>query len=853
MRVLSKISLFVAVCGFFNACSDADYLITKHDVAVAPTPAPGPIPPVPPPPGPTPPPPPGPTPPPPPGPTPPPPPSVGIIGGYDGNDNLYAYTLDLSNLSNPTFTQISGTNSVSGEIVNVSIDSSGTHGLLGGNDFSNAPILFSTLGNNGTAITGLPNNGSIDSVDINLSGGTTGLVGGQIAGISSAYKILLSDNSLTSISSTTFIGTITNVAIDSAGDWGLMGGIDNLNILHVLNVDVSTSTATVIPINAISNPAQIQLESVAIDPFGKNGLIGLGIAIITPTNPALVITDLQKTPIVSAVKFPSTTPKDISSVAINSADGTIALLGGRDPSFQAVAYVLHNFPNLNALQVTGISTLDVAIPYVAIDASGNRGLIGGTDLNNGFAYVIDTTSLIATQIGNPVVDFPLASINTVAIQSLGTTGLLGGQDGNLDVAVWLLTGLNASPQVTKLALPGTIFGGTIYSISIDGLIPLLNAIPTNGLTGNNLRLANYLNANGSSTAAYFMPSVFDGTLAAALESVAPTRNATSLYALSNSFFAIQQTITQRACDARQFHRSVALDPQEDCCSFARDPCPVNTVWGDIIGFDAYKKEQDQTPRFHPWSVGFILGYDRALTQYGRIGGTIGYLYTHVHQNHDQGHNKINQEYISLYSMWERCNFFVNASLWYGLFQTNNFRDIHITSFDFHVHSYATGQQFDPHLEFGYDFDLCDYTIEPFGMADWVHSWQDSLQEFGNNPFRFAQQKLHASLLRLETGLRFYERFGFCYGNLIIEENLSYVYRKPYSIGNVRGFLVDAALSPGDLILETFTHAENLGSAGLVFVFEPKSSCFPSATLGYKAEFGSGYQSHEITLGTEWSF
>ncbi|HSX14181.1 MAG TPA: hypothetical protein VLE96_07175, partial [Chlamydiales bacterium] len=102
----------------------------------------------------------------------------------------------------------------------------------------------------------------------------------------------------------------------------------------------------------------------------------------------------------------------------------------------------------------------------------------------------------------------------------------------------------------------------------------------------------------------------------------------------------------------------------------------------------------------------------------------------------------------------------------------------------------------------------------------------------------------------ETGLRFYENFGFCSWNLIIQENLSYIYRKPFSIGDVFGFLVGA---PGTLALETFSHANNLGSAELRFLLEPINMCYPTANLGYKAEFGSGYQSHLITLGTEWRF
>lgn len=774
-------------------------------------------------------------------------------GGVAGVSNTpLAYTISVNNAANLTPTPITGISS-SGEFISVSINAAGTQGLLGGNNFFNGPLLYTVDVTNSSATqisAGLSPTGSINSVAISELG-TLGLVGGDDgSNVPIAYTVGISNGLLTAISSADLptAGTVLSIAIDTKGDKGLIGGGDTLssNPPFALIVDMSNPTSPTVTNISLSSTAGI-VNSVAIDQTGTNGIIGL----VSNPSPDAAFTIVGTT--AHPVTF-TTSPDEIASVAINRA-GTFAILGGNktiNPTkIVAKAYVVSDFVNPTAAEISGITNTTGGFQAVAIDSLGTIGLFGGTDLSlNGFAYVIDIANHSATAITLPVPAGTESGILTVEIQDLGRAGLLGGVIGS-DAAAFLLPDLVNNPtQAILLNLTGTIGpSGSIFSVSFDAIVNLLNHIPTAGLSGNNLKLANYLNENAPNTASYFMPSVLDGTLSQALESVAPTRNASPLFALNNTFFTFSEGISRRARDARQ---SMNRQDQNDCSSCHTNGL-LNEIWGEVVGLDAYQNKQHQTPRFQPLSIGFIFGYDAEKNTNSRMGLALSYIYTHLHQGEHAGHNTINQEYFSLYGLWNPNSFYLNTALWAGLFQIHSERHIHMTAFDFNVHSFRTGVQFDPHVEFGYDVrfgQCCNYTFEPFAMLDWIHTWQVPFLEIGDGPFKFIQQHLHASMFRTEAGFRFYERFGFCSWNLILQENVSYIYRKPFSIGDVKGFLLG---SPGTLSLETFTSAQNLGSVELRFLFEPICSQYPSGTVGYKAEFGSGYQSHEVTLGTEWNF
>lgn len=759
----------------------------------------------------------------------------GLLGG-DNDGSPIAYILNVETRQATPITGLPAT----GSVFSVDLSSTGI-GILAGNSLA---FTVDSATSSATPINGVQSTGFFDTAAIS-DNGTKGLLGGSSGGVPLAYVVNSATNSASLISGISPLAVnIGAVAINANGTLGLLGGgeIGGHGPFAYI-YDITNNITTPISLSGLVGSGRS--VSAAIDQNGQYGLLGIQ----SDEQAAFIINVGSAT--ATAITFPI--PMG-TIVGVINGPGTIGLLGGEARVSNDSKVFKVDIPSgvLTEIPIVSGGLGDI---NVAIDSLGVRGLVSGSFASSSpFAYTLDLT----TNTAIPIAGLPATSDRIVAaIQASGKAGLLGGNAGTAPVAFLLPDLINTPSLAIQLNL-GTVTNGSIRSVDLGGLLPFLNSIPTTGLSGNNLRLANYLNANASDTASFFIPSELNGTLTSALESVAPTRNAIPLFALNNNFFALRQSITQRACDARQTNSeqtqleelSLLASGYDDCC-YTR-VCPYSTLWGQIIGLDAYQVRQDQTPSFHPLSIGAVLGYDYLVTPNLRIGSSLAYMYTHLHQNHHQGHDTINQEYISLFGLWNTNSVYANAAVYFGLFQIDRVRNIHLDEFDFRATSDSFGYQLDPHLELGYDYRFCncDYTIEPFVMFDWIHNWQSSYKEKGTGPFLFKQHNLHASVFRTETGLRFYQKFHFCSWNLILEENGSYIYRKPYSLGNVTGALIGA---PGTFTMLTFTEAQNLGSAGLVFLFEPTCSRYPVGTVAYKAEFGSGYQAHEVLLGTEWSF
>ena len=87
--------------------------------------------------------------------------------------------------------------------------------------------------------------------------------------------------------------------------------------------------------------------------------------------------------------------------------------------------------------------------------------------------------------------------------------------------------------------------------------------PPASLSGNNLIFANYINEFASEDAFYFIPSSLDGTLNAALQSAAPTRNGISIYTASNNLFYLTTS----------FANHIRNQQSEDSCNKKNRCCP----------------------------------------------------------------------------------------------------------------------------------------------------------------------------------------------------------------------------------------------------------------------------------------
>lgn len=765
-----------------------------------------------------------------------------LLGGQSGGSDAYTAIISPSG----TLTNISPSLTPTSILYSVSINPSG-YGLIGGSDGSLLNSAYAATVSPSGIVTQIPftPDGTINSVAINLS--NYGLIGGN--DMSSGYVAMISPVGLaTQISLPSASTNINSVAINNAGQ-GLVGG-----------EDVSNSYAAIVAPNGLATlvsglPVTGNMMSVAINNFGQ-GLVGgtsstnAYAASVSPSGTATAIT------------LPGgITTGSINSVSLN--DSSYGLIGGQNGSDPYVALL----SPISAPTLVNLGASNGIINSVAINEF-NQGLVGGIQNTNEAYAALISSSGIATTLD--LSSLGTSTINSVAINEYGQ-GLIGGQSSTTAGYAALVS---SSGAVVPLSLG--LANGVIESVSLG----MLSHIPTNSLRGNNLIFANYINEFAPEDAFYFIPASLDGTLKDALESAAPTRNAISLYSAINNSFYLMTNLSTHLCAQRFIHRR-KYEPPAKSSIFSKteeiksedelltsfnilskgkkkdrqyDPCEEEkhpyTIWFDVIGVLAYQKSQKQTPGFNPFGGGGILAFDAKTSENTRLGVGVSYLYTHVHEKKDAGHSNINQEDLFAYGSWTGENFYVDLAAWGGLAQIDQTRNIDMTGFTFKSSSHPSGWQALPHIEVGFNTNRAKRTqdtvliFNPFAMCDWSNAWQSSYKEHGDSPFNAGQRSHYGSLLRTEAGIRLYTTLFFDCWNLTIQEKGSFVNVQAFNPGKVNAYLVGF---PGSFTVETLNGTQNLGVGQFAFIFDPVKPYYPKIMTFYQGEFGSGYQSHQMTL------
>jgi uncharacterized protein with beta-barrel porin domain len=553
------------------------------------------------------------------------------------------------------------------------------------------------------------------------------------------------------------------------------------------------------------------------------------------------------------------------------------------------AYTVSNAGNVYRTDlVSGISSLAAALPGspelagIALVPNSTSAYVAGNNTNQ--IYLVDLatgeSSVVATISGNP-------GLGGIALVNR-TTAYIPGINNNEIYLVDLTTGQysivatipgNPGPDAVALANGTTLYtighnnpavylvdpttGGSVLLATIPGnvleYITFLLQIPTSGLTGNNLKFANYLN-NNAPFDVLFSLSLQDN-LAAALESAIPTRNAFVTFASQNGYLASSQVMSDHLRNT-QFRRE-QLDSQKvismkserhfladasdsiDQQSSPENPAPCSyrelyTIWASPFGEYAREKKQQQTPAFSLGLGGVVAGFDYNVEKNIILGIASAYVHTHIHENTGAGWANVDQGFLTLYgtnlqvAMW-----YFDLAIWGGYYHSDNYRKI---SFP--------GWQLAPHIEAGYDgfyWQDCGihwFGIEPFVMGDWVGNWEHGFSEQGADGFNMGQKGRFCSLLRTEMGLRFHEVVEFDCGRLLLREKGSYAYQKAFHTGTINAFLIGA---PGSFTVDTLTSAQNLGVGEFEILFVPKRTEYPYVSINYQGEFGSRYQSHQGML------
>jgi uncharacterized protein with beta-barrel porin domain len=398
-----------------------------------------------------------------------------------------------------------------------------------------------------------------------------------------------------------------------------------------------------------------------------------------------------------------------------------------------------------------------------------------------------------------------------------------------------------------------------------------STLPTQGLHGNNLRLANYLNTLAPKADALGLTAQFDllnglsfSQYESALEAISPSRNSSSTFAAQNILFLFSESLeshfTKRRLAGRFSQRRYVeetafvadneriANPSPRSAMHAPAQATDSQIWA--LGFGGWSSQdaQDENPAFNFNTGGFLIAYDYGNTDQGCIGALAGYAHTSVQQDQSMGNSDINAGYFSIYGMKMFSDFFIDAAIWGQCMGVDQNRNLVFPGFNETANSSYHAGQLDLHFGTGYDFQINSGTIEPFALLDWVMEWDPSYSEMGAYPYNMDVSSRNSWMLRFETGLNGYKTNTYSWGIFILQGKLSYVYKKPHNVGQLHAAILTA---PPGLIVEAFTSTQSLISPGVEFFWQTNWNGFGSIT--YEGEFGSGYSSNQFYGKIGYSF
>ncbi len=529
--------------------------------------------------------------------------------------------------------------------------------------------------------------------------------------------------------------------------------------------------------------------------------------------------------------------------------------------------------NLYAVDLqTGSTTKITAAPI----NSGNVGIALGRNT----AYVTDpyTNEVYGVDLrtGNSFLLAMIApAIQLTGISVVNNTTAYVADGSNIIYSLDLNTG--AYSPINSSPVPGTTgFNNGIFPLTI------FPQIPTNGLSGNNLKLANYFNLNAPFTTA-LLYLLSESELKEALEAIAPTRNGFATFAAQNGYLASSQLVTDHLHQRRLTGRvrrdqpksvaannllvdaSTGINPKlGQIENVSENRLTGFTGWLAGFGEYAHEKAQHETPAFSLSLGGVLAAVDYDFITDNTVGFGGSYVHSHVHQEDGMGYANVDQGFLTGYSSLHAADWLFDFALWGGYYSCANYRKIQIAPTNFFNYpifnktakSHFHGWQMAPHLEVSYDrwYSIkshpTEFAITPFLMGDWIANWESQFRESGADGYNMSQKGRFCSLFRGETGVRFRQLLEFSWGDLVFQEKGSYAYQKMFGTGTITAFLIG---SPGQFTVSTLTEALNLGVVEFSLLFNPLRPTTPYLDIRYQGEFGSGYQSHQGVVEIGMSF
>jgi autotransporter-associated beta strand protein len=467
-----------------------------------------------------------------------------------------------------------------------------------------------------------------------------------------------------------------------------------------------------------------------------------------------------------------------------------------------------------------------SIFQVEIDADGSASILivaGTATLNGGTVEIIQDVNM-----GN----YPKSGSYEILIATGGITGSFNAISGGLPKFMFILSQVDNS-----------LFLSYVNDTEIS----------TVGLFGNRLRVANYLNENGSDETLFLLSNLSGSSLNSALDSISPARNAFGTYITEQTVFSLSNFLSTRLDGLRaskpvntssnDFTAGLTADQSEGVKRYCNPP-KNSSAW--IAGFQEFSHQSAslQNPSFNYISEAVLGGFDYCNEKKDAAGFLLGYAHTHFYDDGNAGHGNINYYMGSIYGNGSIGNFYLSPAVWGVFNQIENKRQISFAGYSSRTHANIYAWQLIPHLEAGYGCSFSWGAMTPFTLADWAISWQRGYRERGDISFSAKQRAKSSSMVRSETGLKFSEKWATDWGAFFLQEKASYIFEKPFGVGTVNTAFVG---DPGSFTVVAVNQNLNLGSIGLNFLFEVGKNRPVKIEFGYEGEFGSHYWSNDLMV------
>lgn len=538
----------------------------------------------------------------------------------------------------------------------------------------------------------------------------------------------------------------------------------------------------------------------------------------------------------------------------------ILALTGDSSSYTSAAKVL-----AGELKVNG--TLGSSIVISSAGTLSGTGTVGAITCSGTLA----PGNSIGTLSSGPVT-LTSSSLYLVDFDQSGSTSLNVSGSAHLDGTLEIIQergSYSSHGQYTLIQATGG-FSGAFETIAVHNFIGfevnveqtdtsllLLYNNNQSSLSGNAWRVAKYLNQYAPISTLDLLNDLTGSTLSDALNSVSPARNTFIGFVNNQNAFSINRLMSSHLDTLRSMDKVAPKNEfisalMADACGKIRKPPEKRSSYSTwIAGFADFSHvdSSHQNPSFDFNSQALLVGLDYRTCSSNLIGFSLGYLHTHLSDNHHAGHSTIQSGFLSLYANLSAGSFYFEPAL-LGIYNSDsNTRHISFPGFSANAHADLSSWQFVPHLEVGYDISRNWGDILPFVAIDYAWNWQRGYKERGAAPFNATQKSKTSSLLRTEAGLKFIESFAFSSWTLFVKEKASYIYEKPHGT-QVTAFLTGL---PASFSVTALNQNLNLGSLGVELFAEIGASSPYGIVLSYDGEFGSNYFSNEIALTFSKSF